>query len=790
MSGLDVTSREALLFGGKRGPSVVAGDPDGSLLIQVLNGAHELKMPMGRDALPLDEVETLAAWIGEGAPWTEPSPSGTEAWWSFRSPQKTKPPNADKNPVDAFVDQTLAAKRLSPLPRADRGTSIRRAYFDLHGLPPTPEQVDAFVADDSPEAWPKLIDELLASPRYGERWGRHWLDVVRYADTGGFETDIYFPNAWRYRDYVIDSFNDDKPYDRFIREQIAGDELWPDDLEARGSYDIPAEKEEHLEARIGTGMYTIGPIYHEAALDGRQLRYEWLTDVVDTTGLAFMGLTVGCSRCHDHKFDPVTQRDYHRMMGVFAGSEPREEPVSHQMSQLGFYSGYPKLLKVDELKSAVRRIDAGARERLVKSIEQRFPAEVVEAYRKPDEDRTEAERLLAAQLDGALTEAGLKENASGTEVDLSYTAEEREKRERLVRELGDAALGANFAKASATVLGRAQVDYPVEMTSRGDFHGTGETVSAGFPKALTGGEERPATPPAANERFILGRRKALAEWLTSPDHPLTARVMVNRVWQGHFGRGLVATANDFGKQGDPPTHPELLDWLAVDLRENGWTIKRLHRLIMTSEAYQRGSGPSEANAAVDAENRFLWRMNRRRLEAEEMRDSVLATAGSLNLKMGGRPVIPPLTADEMQGMWSPEQWPVALDAREHDRRSVYLYVKRSFPMPMLTMFDAPDSSQSCSRRDITTVAPQALAMLNSEFMSEQSRRLGERLREDSDAGPEQWIHNAWRLALGRVPNANETAVAAKLFEGRSDPGEALPQLALLVLNLNEFLYVD
>jgi hypothetical protein len=266
--------------------------------------------------------------------------------------------------------------------------------------------------------------------------------------------------------------------------------------------------------------------------------------------------------------------------------------------------------------------------------------------------------------------------------------------------------------------------------------------------------------------------------------------MANRVWQGHFGRGLVGTPNDFGKQGDPPTHPELLDWLAADLRENGWKLKRLHRLIMTSAAYQRQSGPDEANAGLDADNRFLWRMNRRRMEAEAMRDSVLAVSGSLNLKMGGRPVIPPLSVDEMQGMWSPDQWPVALDPREHDRRSVYLYVKRSFPMPMLTTFDAPDSSQSCSRRDITTVAPQALAMLNSEFMTEQARRLGERLREDSAAGPDQWIRQAWRLALGRAPRENEAAVAAKLFDGTAKPADALPRLALLVLNLNEFLYVD
>ena len=780
MSGLNVTTREGLLAGGKRGPSVVPGDAEASLLVQVVDGTHELKMPMGREALPAEEVEALREWVRAGAPWGEKIDG---EWWSFRSPVKAAPPDEQKNPVDAFIDATLEAKGLEPLPRADRRTLIRRAYFDLHGLPPSPDAVDAFVQDQSSNAWPKLIDELLASPRYGERWGRHWLDVVRYADTGGFETDIYFPNAWRYRDYTIESFNQDKPYDRFVREQIAGDELWPDDLEARGGYDIPEEKLEHLESRIGTGMYTIGPVYHEAALDGRQLRYEWLTDVVDTTGLAFLGMTVGCARCHDHKFDPVSQRDYHRMMAIFAGSEPREEPVVHQMNQLGFYSGYPKLLRVEELKSAVKRIDSGARRRLVKSVEARFSDEVVSAYRKPKAERSDVERELAAQLEGALTEAGLKENASGKEVDFSYTPQEREERERLIRELGEAALKARFTMDTATVLGRAAVDYPVRMTSRGDFRATGEVVQPGLPRALGQGN----VPPG--EGAVLGRRSALAEWLTSPDHPLTARVMVNRIWQGHFGRGLVATPNDFGKQGDPPTHPELLDWLAVEFRENGWKLKRLHRLIMTSDAYQRASGPHEGNAATDAGNRYVWRMNRRRLEAEAMRDSVLAVSGSLNLKMGGRPVVPPLSSDEMQGMWSLDQWPVALDPREHDRRSVYLYVKRSFPMPMLTTFDAPDSSQSCSRRDVTTVAPQALAMLNSDFMTEQARRLGERLREEGE-GPEQWIANAWRLTLGRVPRPDEVAAARRLFENRDNPEAALPQLGLLVLNMNEFLYVD
>lgn len=783
MSGLDLTTRESLLAGGTRGPSVVPGDPGESLLIQVISGQHELKMPIGREALPPDEVEALASWVRDGAIWADPTQGTVSAWWSFRTPVKTELPQGAENPIDAFLDATLQEKRLEAAPQADRRTLVRRAYFDLHGIPPTPEQVGDFVNDASPNAWPKLVDELLASPRYGERWGRYWLDVVRYADTGGFETDIYFPNAWRYRDYVIKSFNEDKPYDRFVREQIAGDEMWPDDLESRGSYEISEEKLKHLEARIGTGVYTIGPVYHEAGLDGRQLRYEWLTDVVDTTGLAFMGVSVGCARCHDHKFDPITQRDYHRMMGIFSGSEAREEPVGNQMSRFGYYSGYPKLLAVGELKDAVKRIDSAVDKRLKEKILSELAPEIMAAYEKPVIERNAEERELADEAEQALSR-------SEKESDSMITPVEREERERLVRELGEAALGASFEKATATVLGPAPLDYPVEMTSRGDYHGTGETVVAGFPKVFTGGAEKPVTPSASSSQTVLGRRMALAEWLTAPDHPLTARVMVNRIWQGHFGRGLVATPNDFGKQGEPPTHPELLDWLAVDLRENGWKTKRVHRMMMLSDAYQRESGPHESNAAIDAENRFLWRMNRQRLDAEALRDSVLAASGSLNLEMGGRPVIPPLTPEETLGLWNPKQWPAALDPKEHSRRSVYLYVKRSFPMPMLTTFDVPDSSQSCARRDHTTVAPQALAMLNSAFITEQAQRMADRLREKSEADVDQWINGAWLLALGREPSGREAVIAAKLFDGYQNPGDALPQLALMVLNLNEFLYVD
>jgi Protein of unknown function (DUF1553)/Protein of unknown function (DUF1549)/Planctomycete cytochrome C len=734
-SGLDLRSLDGIRKGGKRGPAIVPGRSAESLLMRAVTRQGELKMPPG-GPLPADEIDALRAWIDGGAAW--PGSSFAEpAWWSFK--KVVRPPAGPGNPVDAFLSDTLARKNLKPVAAADRRTLIRRAYFDLHGLPPAPAEVDAFVKDDAPDVYEKLIDRLLASPRYGERWGRHWLDVVRYADTGGFETDMYYANAWRYRDYVIKSLNDDKPYDRFVQEQIAGDEIWPDDIELNGSYDIPPEKQKHLEARIGTTLYTIGPTYHEAALNGEQLRYEWMTDAVDVTGAAFLGLTIGCARCHDHKFDPISQRDYHRMMAIFAASEERQIPVVSKMEQFGFKSGYPRMLQVEEYKAAIQRIDQQAAKRA----------------------QNDQQKKLA--------------DATGKEPPLQYTPQEKDDRDRLIFELGKAALQARFTLQSATVLAHAEVAHDVRMTVRGDFHGTGDKVGAGFPKVLGGVDDLAETD----------RRKALALWLTRPEHPLTARVIVNRVWAWHFGRGIVATPSDFGRQGERPSHPELLDWLASEFVSRGWSLKKLHRTIMLSDAYRRSSGFDGQNARIDPDNRYLWRMNRQRLDAETLRDTVLAVSGSLNLKMGGKAVIPPLSAEEKTGMWALNQWPVALDPAEHNRRSVYLYVKRSFPYPMFEIFDVPDSSGSCPRREATTVAPQALALMNSEFMLEQARKLAERVQKEGQGGPEAWIDAAWRLALGRAATPSESE-RARLFLKDSP----LRELCLVLLNMNEFLYVD
>jgi len=772
MGGLDLRTRQGLLKGGARGPAAQPGNPAASLLIQAVRRTGPLHMPPGRTPLPAADIAELERWVQAGVPWPA-TLTAAPSWWSFKRIQPPPIPAASTNPIDAFILQKLSQNGLTPAPRADRRTLIRRATFNLHGLPPTPEEIAAFENDTRPDAWPRLIDHLLESPRYGERWGRHWLDVVRYADTGGFETDIYFPNAWRYRDYVIQSFNQDKPFHRFVREQIAGDELWSDNLDLDGGFEVPAQKREHLNARIATGVYTIGPAYHEAALFGGQARYEWLTDAVDTTGEAFLGLTLGCSRCHDHKFDPITSRDYHALMAVFAASEEREVPVVSPFNIFGFKSGYPNWLRVEEIKGAINRIDGAARKRVVDRVRAPFPKEVLDAYAIPVEKRSPAQRALAARLEKAITEAGLQENAEGKEADIPLTAEESQERERLIVELGKAALKANPVLATATVLGRAASIPDVHLTHRGDWRSQGPVIPPALPAVLAAG----AT--VSNET----RRSSLANWLVDPSHPLTARVIANRLWQWHFGAGLVATPNDFGRQGAAPTHPELLDHLAHRLITNNWSLKQLHREILLTDTYQRASTHNESNTRIDAGNRFLWRANRQRHDAETLRDAMLASSGAINFKMGGRPVIPPLSKEEYSTLWARSQWPEALDPAEHGRRSVYLYVKRSFPLPMLTTFDAPDTAASCARRDSTTVAPQALTLINGEFSVTQADRFAERARK---LNPQDPIAAIWNLALGRAPTAAERQSAQSLGP---DP-EALTRLCLVVFNMNEFLYID
>ena len=722
---LRLDSPAALATGGDSGPVVVPGDPDHSPMIEAVRYAAERKMPPD-GKLSDAEIALLTDWVRQGALWPkysaeEASASETslaallaappavprDPLWALRPMRKVEPPQIEsasepQSVIDRFILAKTAELGLTCAPAADKRTLVRRAYFDLVGLPPPVEEVEKFVNDSSPGAFAALVDKLLASPQYGERWARHWLDVARYADSGGYETDIYFRNAWRYRDYVVKSLNDDKPYNRFVQEQIAADEIWPDDLALPGSYVMPKEKLEHLEGRIGTGLYTLGPQIHESNMDGKKIDYERLTDWADTTGSVFLGLTLGCARCHDHKFDPISQRDYYALQAVFAGSKEVDMPLVNGMEIADFKQFYPRVVAVDEARRAYRLFE---------------------------------------------------QKIAGREA----TAEEQKEKQNLRNKIADAVLALPDGAASspgdrfdglleiptATVLGHvdAALVSDVRVLNRGDLDRPRAKAVPDVPAILreaTGFREPLGGP--------LVSRKQLALWITSNEHPLTARVMVNRVWQWHFGAGLVATPNDFGKMGAPPSHPELLDWLARRFVEQGWSIKQLHRTIMLSDVYQRVSAFSNAdNLARDADNRYLWRMNRRRLEAEALWDFVHSTAGTLNLKMGGRPVIPQLADDEMSALREPWQWAVSADPKEHTRRGLYVIVRRNFRFPMFEVYDSPVNSVSSPRRDVTVVAPQTLWSLNNRRAFRQAQEFAARLMREAPADTGARVERAWAI---------------------------------------------
>ena len=696
--------------------------------------------------------------------------------WAFQKPVRPELPPLEtfhdaervRNPIDQFVLQRLESAGLRGAPQADRTTLVRRAYFDLLGLPPTPDQVAAFVEDDSPEAWTKLIDTLLESEHYGERWGRHWLDVARYADSGGYETDIYYRNAWRYRDYVVKSFNDNKPYNTFVQEQIAGDELWPDnlDLDPRRVYIVSEEKRKHLEARIGTGFYALGPRVHESGLDAKRLAYETLTDWADTTAAAFMGLTLACARCHEHKFDPFTQQDYFSLQAIFAASREIELPLWTPMQEADWREGYPRVVAVEEAREAYHL----------------FESTVQDQELSPEQEAKKQELLMAIGL--ALLE--LPKAAAG---------------QSAIKYVGLMHI------PTASVLGREHpaLIKPIYLLERGEVTKPQEQMQPALPKVLARMTETPALLPTP-----FGSRKQLALWLTQPEHPLTARVFVNRVWQWHFGRGIVETPNDFGKMGLDPSHPELLDWLAIHFVDDDWNIKNLHRLMMNSATYRQDSRFSGENQLIlDPDNRLLWRMNRRRLEAEALWDAVHATAGTLNLAIGGRPVVPPLAEDEIAPLRKKWHWVVSSDPAQHTRRGIYVLVRRNFKFPMFEVFDTPVTSVSCPTRDVTTVAPQALWGLNNKAVFRQAMHLAGRVVKECDDDPLVQVSLAFKMTLGRAPTSEESASALALLkslqQNRMEPlvdmpaglrdvdpaqAHALSKLCLTLFNLSEFAFID
>jgi hypothetical protein len=587
------------------------------------------------------------------------------------------------NPIDCFIRAKQREHGLRPAAPADKRTLIRRASFDLTGLPPRPEEVADFLEDASPNAFARVVDRLLSSPRYGERWGRHWLDLVRYADTGGYESDLRYPNAWKYRDYVVRAWNADKPFDHFLKEQLAGDELWPDDADAT----------------LATALYCVGPVQPDSAVVSDQLEYEWLSDAVDTTGAAFLGMTFGCARCHNHKYDPITQKDYFALQAVFAASD----------------RPYPG--KVRDLR--IRGLNQLLSETPIPKELQNDPRCTVQT-----EERT-----------------GFR---------LFHRTQPLEVRRR----------------------------------HRGEVNKPREVVNPALPVFLMATEHKSDFSEVPSDK----RRAALAAWLASPENPLTARVLVNRVWGWHFGQAIVRTPGDFGAQGEPATHPELLDWLARDLVEHGWSLKYLHRRILLSSTYRMRSVAEGNGLEIDPDNRLLWHFPRRRLEGEAIRDSLLACAGALNLKLYGPPVVPPLSGQELTGLFDARgKWPVTKDTSEHTRRSVYVLVRRTFLYPLFASFDPPEVMTSCPRRMQTVVPAQALTLLNSPLAREQSAAFARRLVRECGDDPEKVAARAWLLAFCRPITPTESDRALAFLRKHPD---GLSELCLALFNANEFVYVD
>ena len=762
MSGLELTGREPILRGGKRGAAVKPGQAGDSLLFQAVSYTGKLTMPPN-GKLAADEIATLRAWIEQGAEWPKQGVArkGSD-WWAFHKPARPGVPEVAgaKTPIDAFVLEKLRAAGIEPAREADRLTLLRRACFDLHGLPPTAEQTRQFLDDRSPDAWESLIDRLLASPRYGEKWGRHWLDLVRYGDTAGFEQDPYILEAWRYRDWVIQSFNKDKPYDRFAKEQIAADELYPDEPEAR----------------VGTGYFRVGTnrdmLFKVEDLNA----VEKLTDYVATTSEVFLGMTVGCARCHDHKFDPIPQRDFYRMQAVFAPAVNDRVFLEYNTARFSDIAANTREFKLRQIGDQIARIEAPYRKQLRAAKIATLPADQQAVLNLAPEKRTPEQQALATDSENAV-------KVSDEEVRAQFSQADAERIHGIEKKLLSMFAGYTAPPMSPGVIDVGREAPRTYIALRGNPDSRGEEVKPGFLTALGGGE----VPEPPIEAKTTGRRKALAQWIAGAENPLFARVMVNRIWQFHFGSGLVATPSDFGVRAGKPSHPELLDWLATEFAARKWSMKSMHKLIMMSDAYRRVSNAPDAAARKDPTNRLLSHFNRRRLQAEEIRDAVLAVSGTLNLKMSGAPVVPPLEKEELFGIiGKPENaWMVTPNPEEFTRRSIYLLQRRTFQNPMFEAFDAPDGVLSCSRRNESTTAPQSLALLNSRFMLEQAKAL---------AGRSQSVEEAWRRVLNREPDAAEREAAMKFLERQSarlgSKEAALTELARGLLNLNEFLYVD
>ena len=699
--GLRLDSPAGIRGGGESGVIFQAGNPDESRLIRAVRYLDpDFQMPP-KQRLSERQVADLTTWVKLGAPLPADEAASAvrpvrkefqitaddRAYWAYQPVRRPRTP-ARVPAIDALIGEELHSRGIRPNPPATPRELVRRVYFDLLGLPPSPEVVAAYESDPAPDRYERLIDRLLAMPQYGERWGRHWLDVVRFAQSNGYERDGEKLLAWRYRDYVIRAFNDDKPYDRFIQEQIAGDEL----------------EDATAESVVATGFQRLG-VFDDEPDDKLAAEFEALDDVLSTTGAAFLGLTIGCARCHDHKFDPIPQADYYSLLAFFRGVRPFESARSSFESP-----GFAPLAAPRDVRHWLSGLAAQE-----KPLQERLAA------------ATNAEEKKRVELE-------LKKLSEQTPFEWTLA----------VREAGP-------------------TPPPTRIFHRGNTATPGAEVQPAFLRVVT--TEPPRLPARTVDATSSGRRLALAKWIASPQNPLTARVMVNRLWQHHFGRGLVKTTTDFGRAGIPPTHPRLLDWLAAEFVEGGWSVKRMHRQILLSATYRQSSRADNPQAlAADPGNTLLWHQNLRRLEGESVRDTILSIAGTLNHEMGGRGFFPHLGGEVLAGQSRPGlDWDVST-AAERNRRSVYAYVRRTMAIPLLENFDYNNTTSPLGERAVTTVAPQALMLLNDDFLQQQAAALARRIVGEAGGDTDRQIERAYQLAVNRTPSARELVIAKGLWQ--------------------------